>query len=145
MPTGAAAAEAGRKGTPRGNDNRKDRGPGSVAGNMAADPDLNFTPNGRAVTSFDVACSERVKDEQTGEWRDGDTTWYRVTAWGNLAQNAAEHLQRGDRIVAEGRWVEEAYEHEGAERTRVVLVARDLGPSMMFRGARPERKQKDGE
>lgn len=140
MPTGVAADEAAQR--KPGNEGRSDvdKGPGSVAGNMTADPEMRYTPTGRAVCTIRVAHSERVKDDRTGEWKDGQTTYFDITCWGNLAENICEVLQKGDRVVAEGRWTETFWtSQEGEEKSKVSLTARDLGPSMMFRAARPVR------
>lgn len=145
MATGQAAAEAAQKDTGRETHKDDDRGPGSVSGNITKDPDLRYTNSGRAVTTLRIASSQRVKNSKTGQWEDGPTVFYDVQAWGNLAENVCEHLAKGDRIVAEGRWAETAWEHEGEIRTRVYLNARDLGPSMIFRGANPVRKTNGGQ
>lgn len=111
-----------------------------MAGNLVADPELRYTPNGRAVSTIRLAVSERVKDDRTGEWKDGPTAFYNVITWGNLAENVCEVLVKGDRVVAEGRWTERNWtDKDGNEQTLVELTARDLGPSMMFRCARPVR------
>lgn len=140
MPTGAAAQEAAASGRKQSTTDNEDKGPGSVAGNLTDDPELRYTPSGRVVASLRIACSERVKDDKTGEWKDGPTAFYSITAWGRLAENAAEHMARGDRIVAEGRWTANRWEDkEGEIRERIVLTAHDLGPSMLFHGARTLR------
>lgn len=146
MPTGAAAAEAATRAAKKPDHRNIDKGPGSLAGNITRDLELRYTDSGRAVTNIGVACSERVRDKGTGEWKDGETAYFEVQCWGNLAENCAEYLRKGDRVVAEGRWTEMSYtDNEDVTRTKVVLTARDLGPSMMFRGARPLPKPgKDG-
>lgn len=144
MPTGQAAGQANQRTSTTDPHKDDDRGPGSVAGNLTADPELRFTPAGRAVASMRVAVSERIRDDRTGEWKDGQTAYYDISAWGNLAENAVEQLRKGDRIVAEGRWTSSMWEdREGNVKEKVFLTARDLGPSMMFRAARvvrPARK-----
>lgn len=143
MPTGQAAGQAAQKKERTPDNQPVDKGPGSVAGNLTADPDLKFTPSGRAVTTARVAVSERVKDDRTGEWKDGETSYYNVICWGNLAENMCEFTRKGDRVVAEGRWTERSWTtNEGEDKTITELVARDCGPSMMFRGARPVRPQR---
>lgn len=142
MATGQAAQQAAQQAPSTEPDRNDDRGPGSVTGNLTKDPELHYTANGRPVSNLRVASSERVRDEATGEWKDGTTVYFDVTCWGNLAENVCEHLQRGDRIVAEGRWRSNTWETpEGEIKERIILNARDLGPSMMFRGARPVRKE----
>lgn len=143
MATGAAAGQAAQLGEQQQQDKDEDRGPGSVTGNMTRDPDLRYTNAGRPVTNLRIASSERVLDEQTGQWKDGPTVYYDLQAWGNLAENIVNNLEKGDRIVAEGRWRVNRFEDKGGViQERVYLNARDLGPSMIFRGARPDRKGK---
>lgn len=145
MPTGAAAQEAARKQTKTQSKDRADKGAGSLAGNITRDPELRYTENGKAVVSIGVAFAERVKNAKTGVWEDGDTAFYEIQAWGNLAENICQELQRGDRIVAEGRWQEQSWEDkQGSIQTKVVLVARDLGPSMMFKAASVKRVERQG-
>lgn len=142
MATGAAAQQAGQRKEPTDRKAPEDKGPGSVAGNLTKDPELRYTANGRPVCNLRIASSERVLNASSGKWEDGPTVFYNVQAWGNLAENITEHLSRGDRVVAEGRWMESSYENkEQVIETNTYLYARDLGPSMMFRGARPVRKQ----
>jgi single-strand DNA-binding protein len=140
MATGQAAEQAGTPGNQRSRDDSNDRGPGSVAGNLGHDPELRFTQAGKSVTNLRVAESQRVRDSKTGEWGDGPIVWYEIQLWGLLAENVCEYLERGDRIVAQGRWTSQQWtDNEGAVQEKVVLTARDLGPSLLFRGARIER------
>lgn len=146
MPTGEAAAQAGKRGGDSDGRGYVDKGPGSLAGNMTRDPELRYTEGGRAVCSLGVACSERVKDKTTGEWKDGETLFFEVVAWGHMAENVCNSLSKGDRIVCEGRWTEQSWRDKDDQvQTRVVMTARDLGPSMMFRDAKPEPRQQKGD
>ena len=143
MPTGQAAEQAAQRTNDSQRDRDEDRGPGSLAGNLCADPDLRFTSNGKAVANLRIAVSERVRDDRTGEWKDGPTAFYDVTAWGTLAENCCEVLQRGDRIVAEGRWSARRWiDKDDQPQESVYLTAKDLGPSMIFRCARPVRPER---
>jgi single-strand DNA-binding protein len=140
MATGAAAEQAAQRGTKKRDNADDDRGPGSVAGNLTDDPELRFTSSGRPVANLRVAYSERVLNKETGQWEDSDAAFYDLTCWGQLAENVAEHLQRGDRVVCEGRWTSTTWtDRDGQDHEKIVLTARDLGPSMLFRGARVER------
>jgi single-strand DNA-binding protein len=113
-----------------------------VAGNIGADPELKYTNGGKAVTRLRVASATRKRDEGTGKWKDAGTAWFEIEAWGNLAENICEHLLKGDRVVAEGYFAEVDFTRDDKTTgTKVYLVAHDLGPSMMFKGARPVRKQ----
>ena len=146
MPTGAAAEQAAQKKTSSNGEKHEDKGPGSLAGNLTRDPELRYTNSGRPVTNLGVAYSERVRDPKTDTWQDGPVTFYEIQAWGNLAENCTEFLNKGDRIVAEGRWTAQTWtDKEGQEQEKIVLTARDLGPSMMFRGARPEPRRGKGD
>lgn len=126
-------------------------GDGYIVGNLTEDPELRFTPTGRAVAKLRVAYTTRVKDTDTGRWADGDTEFYTVTVWGQQGEHCAEHLQRGDRIVAAGTWTKRFWtSREGEARESVELTARDVGPSLLFRGAivkrsdRTKAVQRDG-
>lgn len=142
MATGAAASQAAQQEARKQQQANEDKGPGSLAGNLTKDPELRYTGTGRPVCNLRIASSERVRNAQSGQWEDGPTVFYDVQCWGNLAENITEHLARGDRIVAEGRWMQTSYEDsEQKIQQRVYLQARDLGPSMIFRGARPVRKE----
>ena len=140
MPTGEAAALAGTPASRETDTKDTDRGPGSLAGNLTADPELRYTGSGRAVASLRVACSERMKNPESGKWEDGPVSFFTVSAWGQLGEHCVEVLQRGDRIVAEGRWTSQTWEDkEGTKQERIVLTARDCGPSMQFKLARIDR------
>lgn len=145
MPTGEAAAQAGTKAPPKDEKSGADRGPGSLAGNLTDDPSLTYTSNGKPVCTVRVATSERVKNTDTGKWENGQTVFFTVRAWGQLAENMCEYLRKGDRVVSEGRWREEKWTNDQGEQTRIVLVASDFGPSMMFRGARIVRPERSGQ
>lgn len=116
---------------------RNDMGPGSLAGNLTEDPELRYTPTGRAVASCRVAVQDRVYNEHTKAWEDSPAKFFTVTCWPPLAERVAEFLQRGQRIVAEGRWESQSWEDkEGNVQERVAFVAADLGPSLKWAGAR---------
>ena len=112
---------------------RLDAGPGSLAGNLTRDPELRYTPSGKAVCSLRVAVQERVFSERKKEWEDKDPEFFDVTCWAPLAEHVAESLSKGQRIVAEGRWEAQSWEDsEGTVQERTVLVAADLGPSLKW-------------
>lgn len=118
-------------------------GAGYVMGNLCEDPELRFTPTGRAVCKLRVAYSPRYKDEDTGKWADGDPQFYTVNVWGQQGEHCAEALMRGDRIVAAGSWSERTWEtREGESRKSVELTAQDIGPSMLFRLAKVQRTKR---
>jgi len=88
----------------------------TIVGNLTDDPELRYTPNGAAVVNFSVAVTPRIRDEGGG-WKDGDTSFFRVNAWRTLAENTAESLTRGSRVVVVGRLRQRSWETpEGARR-----------------------------
>lgn len=134
---------------PQGNQPQSDRptqmGPGYVMGHLCDDPELRYTPSGQAVTKMRVAFTPRYRDEATGQWKDGETEFYTVNAWRRQAEHCAEHLQRGDRVVAAGNWTSRTWTtREGEERTSVELTAYDIGPSLLFKPAHVYRESRRG-
>jgi single-strand DNA-binding protein len=117
--------------------------PGSLSGNLTADPDLRFTPSGLAVCNFGIAVNERIQLED-GTWEDADPEFFRITAWRDLGERCAEHLLRGDRIIAIGNFQDRTYvDKEGEKRTVTEFTAEDIGPSFRFRGAEIKRVTRD--
>jgi single-strand DNA-binding protein len=105
----------------------------TIIGNIGGDPELRVTPAGDSVASFSVAVTDRVKDKRSGEWADGETTWYRVSAWRDLGENAAECLQRGQRVTVVGSVKAETWtDKEGNERTTFAVEADDIAISVRF-------------
>jgi len=120
-------------------------GEGHISGNTTQDVELRFTPTGRAVAKVRVAYAQRVKNPATGQWQDGEPQFYDIDVWGKQGENCAEYMNRGDRIVAVGEWFKRHWtDREGKERTSISLTARDIGPSMLFRGAAVIRAQRTG-
>lgn len=145
MATGAPqqAASTPPPAAPKADTGRKDLGPGSLAGNLTEDPELRYTPMGKAVASLRVAVSERVYNEHTSAWEDAPAKFFTVTCWPPMAERVAEYLQRGQRIVAEGRWESQSWEDkDGVVQERVAFVATDLGPSLKWDGARVIKTQR---
>lgn len=105
----------------------------TIVGNTTRDAELRYTSSGRAVCSFGVAVGSRRRNPQTQEWEDGDTSFFDVTAWGTLAENAAESLTKGMRVVVTGRLQQRSWENaEGEKRSKVEVVADDIGPSVRW-------------
>jgi single-strand DNA-binding protein len=105
----------------------------TVTGNLTADPELRFTANGTAVANFTVASTPRTFDRQTGTWADGDALFLRCTLWRQTAENAAESLSRGTRVLVEGRLRQRSFEtKEGERRTVFELDVDEIGPSLKF-------------
>ena len=103
----------------------------TVVGNLTGDPELRFTPNGAAVASFTVASTTRVLDKGTNEWKDGDTMFLRCSVWRQYAENVAESLTKGTRVIVTGRLKQRSYEtKEGEKRSVVELDVDDVGPAL---------------
>jgi len=103
----------------------------TVVGNLTDDPQLKFTPSGAAVTSFTIASTPRHFDKQANEWKDGPTLFLRSSIWRQAAENVAESLQRGMRVIAQGRLTQRSYEdREGVKRTAYELNVEEIGPSL---------------
>ena len=101
----------------------------TIVGNLTADPELRFTPNGVAVANFTVASTPRTFHRQSGEWRDGDALFMRCTIWRDAAEHVAECLTRGDRVVVQGRLRQRSFEtRDGDKRTVVELDVDEVGP-----------------
>jgi single-strand DNA-binding protein len=95
-----------------------------IIGNLGRDPEMRYTPNGRAVTEFSVAVSHRSRDPQTNEWVDDQTDWYRVTVWGDRAERTAEQFRKGNKVFVEGRFRTREYEaRDGQKRTSLEITA----------------------
>jgi single-strand DNA-binding protein len=116
----------------------------SIVGNLTDDPELRYTPNGAAVCKFRVAVNRRYKDE-SGQWKDGDTSYFSVNAWRTLAENVAESLTRGTRVVVSGRLQQRSWEtQEGDKRTVIEIEADEIGPSLRWATAKVERQGRSG-
>ena len=113
----------------------------TVVGNLTADPELRFTPSGAAVASFTVASTPRTFDRQAGEWKDGETLFMRCSLWREAAENVAESLTKGTRVIVQGRLVQRSYEtREGEKRTVVEMQVDEVGPSLRSATAKVVRK-----
>jgi single-strand DNA-binding protein len=109
----------------------------TVVGNLTADPELRFTPSGAAVASFTVASTPRNFDRQTNEWKDGEALFLRCSIWRQAAENVAESLQRGMRVVVTGRLKQRSFEtREGEKRTVIELEVDEVGPSLRYATAK---------
>jgi single-strand DNA-binding protein len=109
----------------------------TVVGNLTADPELRFTPSGAAVANFTVAATPRTFDRQSGEWKDGDALFMRCNVWRQAAENVAETLTRGMRVMVSGRLRQRSFEtREGEKRTVVELEVDEVGPSLRYATAK---------
>ena len=117
----------------------------TVVGNLTNDPELRFTPSGAAVASFTVASSSRYLDKATNEWKDGDTVFMRCSVWRQYAENVAESLTKGTRVIVSGRLKQRSYEtREGEKRTVMELEVDDVGPALRYATAKVNRVQRQG-
>ena len=114
--------------------------PITVVGNLTGDPELRFTPSGQAVANFTVASTSRLFDRQTNEWKDGDTVFIRCSVWRQYAENVAESLTKGTRVVVTGRLKVRQYEtREGGKGTSVECDVDEVGPALRYATAKVNR------
>ncbi|MBP2475587.1 single-strand DNA-binding protein [Crossiella equi] len=117
----------------------------TVVGNLTADPELRFTQSGAAVASFTVASTPRTFDRQSGEWKDGEALFLRCSIWRQAAENVAESLTRGMRVVVQGRLRQRSFDtKEGEKRTVIELEVDEIGPSLRYATAKVNRAQRGG-
>src|SRR3954451_9545500 len=117
----------------------------TVVGNLVDDPELRFTPSGAAVANFRIASTPRTFDRQTNEWKDGDALFLSCSVWRQAAENVAESLQRGMRVIVQGRLKQRSYEtREGEKRTVVELEVDEVGPSLAFATAKVTHASRQG-
>jgi single-strand DNA-binding protein len=117
----------------------------TLVGNLTDDPELRFTPSGAPVANFRVASTPRTFDRQSGEWKDGDPLFLSCAVWRQAAENAAESLQRGMRVIVTGRLKQRSYEtRDGQQRTVVELDVDEIGPSLKYATAKVTRTQRSG-
>jgi single-strand DNA-binding protein len=115
----------------------------AITGNLTDDPEVTFTPNGAAVANFRLAVTPRVKDGEG--WKDGETSFFRITAWRDLATHLAESLSKGDRVIVLGQLRTRSWETpEGDKRSVVEVTAEEVGPSLKWATAKPERTKANG-
>ncbi|MCM3578449.1 single-stranded DNA-binding protein [Micrococcus luteus] len=117
----------------------------TVVGNLTADPELRFTPNGAAVANFTVASTPRTFDRQTNEWKDGEALFLRCSVWREAAENVAESLTKGMRVIVQGRLKARSYDdRDGNRRTSWELDVDEVGPALRFATAKVTRAQRGG-
>ena len=117
----------------------------TIAGNLVDDPELRFTPAGQPVARFRVASTPRFRDNTTGEWKDGDSLFLTCNVWRQAAENVAESLTRGMRVIVSGRLRQRSYEtKEGEKRTVYEVEVDDVGPSLRNASAKVNRVARSG-
>jgi single-strand DNA-binding protein len=117
----------------------------TIIGNLTNDPELRFTPSGAAVANFTVASTPRTFDRQSNEWKDGETLFMRCSVWREAAENVAESLQRGTRVIVSGRLRSRTYDtKEGEKRTVVELEVDEVGPSLRYATTKVSKTSRGG-
>ena len=117
----------------------------TVVGNLTADPELRFTPSGAAVANFTVASTPRIFDRQSSEWKDGEALFLRCNIWREAAENVAESLTRGSRVIVTGRLKQRSFEtREGEKRTVFEVEVDEIGPSLRYATAKVNKASRSG-
>ena len=117
----------------------------TVVGNLTADPELRFTPSGAAVANFTVASTPRTFDKNTNEWKDGEALFLNCSVWRQAAENVAESLVRGSRVIVSGRLKARSYEtREGEKRTVFEIDVDEIGPSLRYATAKVTKTSRSG-
>jgi single-strand DNA-binding protein len=117
----------------------------TLIGNLTSDPELRWTPSGAAVATFTIASTPRTLDRQTQEWKDGEALFLRCSVWREAAENVAESLTRGSRVMAQGRLKQRSFEtKEGEKRTVIELEVDEIGPSLRYATATVSKAARSG-
>ena len=117
----------------------------TVIGNLTDDPELRFTPSGAAVAKFRIASTPRTLDRASGEWKDGEPLFLACSVWRQVAENVAESLHRGSRVIVSGRLRQRTYEtREGEKRTVMELEVDEIGPSLRYATAKVQKMSRSG-
>lgn len=120
--------------------------PITIIGNLTADPEIRFTPNGHAVANFTVASTPRTYDRQTGEWRDGEAMFLRCSAWRQLAENVTQSLSKGARVIVSGRLRQRSFDdRDGNKRTVIEVDVDEVAASLRYATAEVARVQRQGQ
>ncbi len=112
-----------------------------LVGNITRDPELRFTPSGAAVATFGLAVNRRWRNQQTNEWEE-QTSFFDVVCWRTLAENVTESLAKGTRVLVVGRLEQRSWESDGAKRSKVEVVADEVGPSLRWATAQVEKNER---
>lgn len=115
----------------------------TVVGNLTADPELRFVTNGAAVVNFTVASTPRTFDRQSNEWKDGETLFMRCSLWREAAENVAESLRKGHRVIVTGRLTTRSWEQDGQKRSSMEMQVDEVGPSLRYVTAAITRATRD--
>lgn len=113
----------------------------TLVGNLARDPELRFTPSGQAVANFGLAVNRRWKENGSDEWKE-EVSFFDVTCWRELAENVSESLVKGSRAYVTGRLEQQSWEKDGEKRSKVIVVADDVGPSLRWATAQVQKNER---
>jgi single-strand DNA-binding protein len=117
----------------------------TIVGNLTDDPELRFTPSGAAVAKFRIASTPRTLDRESGQWKDGEPLFLACNIWRDAAEHVAESLQRGARVIVQGRLRQRSYEtREGEKRTVYELEVDEIGPSLRYATAKVQKMSRSG-
>ena len=116
----------------------------TICGNLTNDPEMRFTPSGSAVANFTIASTPRTFDRNSNSWQDGETLFLRCSVWREAAENAAESLTKGMRVIASGRLKQRSYDKDGEKRTVIEFEVDEIGPSLKNATAKVTRSSKGG-
>ena len=117
----------------------------TIVGNITNDPELRFTPSGAAVASFTIASNSRYLDKATNEWKDGEPVFMRCSVWRQYAENVAESLTRGTRVIATGRLKQRSYDNRDGQKVTVIeMEVDDVGPALRYATAKVNKVQRAG-
>ena len=116
----------------------------TIIGNLTNDPELRFTPSGDAVANFTIASTPRTFDKNSNEWKDGETLFLRCSIWREAAENVAESLTKGARVIASGFLKSRSYDKDGDKRTVIEFEVQEIGPSLKTATAKVQRIQRNG-
>ena len=116
----------------------------TVIGNLTADPELRFIQSGAAVVNFTVASTPRTFDKQASEWKDGETLFMRCSLWREAAENVAESLQKGARVIVTGNLVSRTWDKDGEKRSVMELQVEEVGPSLRYATAKVTKAERKG-
>jgi len=116
----------------------------TLIGNLTNDPELRFTPGGDAVANFTIASTPRTFDRNSNEWKDGETLFLRASIWREAAENVAQSLTKGTRVIASGFLKSRSYEKDNEKRTVIEFEIQEIGPSLKHASAKVNRTQKNG-
>lgn len=112
----------------------------TIVGTLTRDPEMRYTPSGVSLASFSVAVNERVKNKQTNQWEDGDASFFDCTVFNQLAENVAESLQKGSRVILRGRLKQDHWETDsGEKRSKIKVIVDDIGPELRFATAQVQK------